>query len=318
LVVVGDKKMAVFDDLTEEKLFLFPHHIEWLNRIPVASKAKQEGVPITMEEPLKAECKHFIECVSETRPPKTDGREGLRVLQVLQASQKSLNEQGRKIRLGHASVPSETVLIDKERAEGYFVHESAYVDDQVEIGAGSKIWHFSHILSGSRIGKNCNIGQNVVIGPDVAIGDGCKIQNNVSVYKGVTLEDEVFCGPSMVFTNVYNPRSALKRMHELRPTLVKKGATIGANATILCGITIGRHAFIGTGAVVLKDVPDYALVVGNPANRKGWMCACGIQLDFKGDRAVCMACKRRYTKQGPEKIREERKETDDERAAVRS
>jgi len=192
-------------------------------------------------------------------------------------------------------------------AKIYFVHESAYVDEGVEIGVGTKVWHFSHILSGSRIGKNCNIGQNVVIGPDVTIGNGCKIQNNVSVYKGVTLEDEVFCGPSMVFTNVYNPRGAIRRMGELRPTLVKKGATIGANATIICGITIGNSAFIGTGTVVLTDVPDYALMVGNPAKQKGWMCACGIQLVFKGNRAKCMACKRKYKKLGPEKIIEEHK-----------
>jgi len=312
LVVVGDKKMAVFDDLSEEKLLLFPHRIEWLKRVPVASKAKAEVVPLTMEEPLKAECRHFIECVSETKSPKTDGREGFRVLQVLHASQKSLNENGRKISLNQLSVSSEITMNDEQRAKSYFVQESAYVDEGVEIGSGSKIWHFSHILSGSRIGRNCTIGQNVVIGPDATIGDGCKIQNNVSVYKGVTLEDEVFCGPSMVFTNVYNPRSALKRMHELRPTLVKKGATIGANATILCGVTIGRYAFIGTGAVVLKDVADYALVAGNPAKRKGWMCACGIQLDFKGDAAYCTACKRRYRKLEPEKIREEREGTDDE------
>ena len=187
----------------------------------------------------------------------------------------------------------------------YFVHESSYIDEPCEIGEGTKIWHFSHIMQNARVGKNCNIGQNVVIGPDVTIGNGCKIQNNVSVYKGVTLEDEVFCGPSMVFTNVYNPRGAIRRMGELRPTLVKKGATIGANATIICGITIGISAFIGTGTVVLTDVPDYALMVGNPAKQKGWMCACGIQLIFKGNRAKCMACKRKYKKLGPEKIVEE-------------
>jgi len=190
----------------------------------------------------------------------------------------------------------------EQKAKSYFVHESAYVDGGVEIGVGTKVWHFSHILSGSRIGKKCNIGQNVVIGPDVTIGNGCKIQNNVSVYKGVTLEDEVFCGPSMVFTNVYNPRGAIRRMGELRPTLVKKGATIGANATIICGITIGNSAFIGTGTVVLTDVPDYALMVGNPAKQKGWMCTCGIQLVFKGNSAKCMACKRKYKKIGAKKI----------------
>jgi len=315
LVVVGDKKMAVFDDLTDEKLLLFPHRIEWLRRIPVASKAKAEVVPIILEEPLKAECGHFIDCVSRGQPPKTDGREGLRVLQVLQASQRSLNENGHKVTLDQRLG---STMSSEPRAKSYSVHESAYVDEGVEIGAGSKIWHFSHILSGSRIGENCRIGQNVVIGPDAAVGSGCKIQNNVSVYKGVTLEDEVFCGPSMVFTNVYNPRSAITRMHELRPTLVKRGATIGANATILCGITIGRYAFIGTGAVVLEDVPDYALVVGNPAKRKGWMCACGVQLDFKTDVACCPSCKRTYTKQGPEKIIEKRKEVDDEGAVAGS
>ena len=311
LVVVGDKKMAVFDDLSEEKLALFPHEIQWLQRIPVAAKAEAEVVPVDMEEPLKAECVHFIECVTNARPPKTDGGEGLRVLQVLQASQESLNQNGRKINLDQTgvaiskrqeSVSSQAAMNFEQRAKSYFVHESSYVDEEVEIGAGTQIWHFSHILSGSRIGKNCNIGQNVVIGPDVAIGNGCKIQNNVSVYKGVTLEDGVFCGPSMVFTNVYNPRSAIRRMDELRPTLVERGASIGANATIICGITLGRYAFVGTGAVVLKDVPDYALMAGNPAKHKGWMCACGVQLSFKGTEAICGACSRKYKKVEPEKI----------------
>jgi UDP-2-acetamido-3-amino-2,3-dideoxy-glucuronate N-acetyltransferase len=303
LVVVGDKKMAVFDDVSEEKLRLYPHKIEWLHRIPVAAKADAEMVPLEMEEPLRAECQHFLDCATNGYVPNTDGREGLRVLQVLQASQASLNQEGFKIRLAHATrseipgleSPISATAVGREiSAVDYFVHESSYIDDGVEVGAGTKIWHFSHILSGSRIGENCNIGQNVVIGPEVTIGNGCKIQNNVSVYKGVTLEDEVFCGPSMVFTNVYNPRSAIRRMDELRPTLVKEGASIGANATVLCGITIGRYAFIGAGAVVLKDVPDYALVVGNPGKRKGWMCDCGVQIIFDKELGTCRGCSQRY------------------------
>ena len=172
-----------------------------------------------------------------------------------------------------------------------FVHETACLDDQVSLGGGTKIWHFTHILSGSVVGENCNIGQNVVIGPDVRIGKGCKIQNNVSVYKGVTLEDDVFCGPSMVFTNVFNPRAHIQRMDEARPTLVRQGATIGANATIVCGITVGRYALIGAGAVVPRDVPDFALIYGNPARQHGWVCACGEKLpkDLR-----CPACGKAY------------------------
>jgi UDP-2-acetamido-3-amino-2,3-dideoxy-glucuronate N-acetyltransferase len=191
-----------------------------------------------------------------------------------------------------SSVPSG---ISNAAAKNCFVHESAYLDPGVEIGESTKIWHFSHILSGSRIGKNCNIGQNVVIGPDVIIGNGCKIQNNVSIYKGVTLEDHVFCGPSMVFTNVYNPRSEIRKMDEIRPTLIKRGATIGANATIVCGITIGQYAFIGAGAVITKDIPDYALMVGNPARQIGWSCRCGERLS---DRFECVSCGRNFMKVG--------------------
>jgi UDP-2-acetamido-3-amino-2,3-dideoxy-glucuronate N-acetyltransferase len=176
----------------------------------------------------------------------------------------------------------------------YFSHGSSYADEGVEIGKGTKIWHFCHIIKGSRIGKDCKIGQNVVIGPDAAVGNNCKIQNNVSVYTGVTLEDDVFCGPSMVFTNVHNPRSAIPRMHELKGTLVKKGATIGANATVVCGHTIGRYAFIGAGAVVTKDVPDHALMVGNPARRIGWMCECGVRIGFEGEEGKCPACGSKY------------------------
>jgi UDP-2-acetamido-3-amino-2,3-dideoxy-glucuronate N-acetyltransferase len=166
------------------------------------------------------------------------------------------------------------------------------VDAPVSLGPGVKIWHFSHILPNSSIGENTNIGQNVVIGPDVAIGGNCKIQNNVSVYKGVTLEDGVFCGPSMVFTNIYNPRAELRKMDQVRPTLVKHGATLGANCTIVCGTTIGRYAFVGAGAVVTKNVPDHALVVGNPARQIGWACHCGERLTQDLD---CLSCGKTYT-----------------------
>ena len=175
----------------------------------------------------------------------------------------------------------------------YFAHPTAVIDEGCMICGGTRIWHFSHILSGSNIGENCNVGQNVAIGPDVTIGRNCKIQNNVSVYKGVTLEDGVFCAPSMVFTNIYNPRAEIRKMDQVRPTLIKRGATLGANCTIVCGTTIGRYAFIGAGAVVTKDVPDYALVVGNPANRIGWVCECGERL---GDDMKCDVCSKQYKK----------------------
>ena len=180
---------------------------------------------------------------------------------------------------------------------GFFVHESAYIDENVKIGKGTKIWHFSHILSNSTIGKNCNIGQNVVIGPDVTIGNQCKIQNNVSVFKGVTLEDGIFCGPSMVFTNIYNPRAEIVKMDQVRPTLIRHGTTLGANCTIICGITIGRYAFIGAGAVVNKDVQHHALVVGNPAKQIGYVCECGERLT---ENFECHVCERKYkeTKKG--------------------
>ena len=171
------------------------------------------------------------------------------------------------------------------------VHESAYVDDGAMIGAGSRLWHFVHILPDTVIGCDVSMGQNVMAGPRVRIGDGCKIQNNVSLYEGVELEQNVFCGPSCVFTNVINPRSAVNRKSEFKRTLVREGATIGANATILCGITVGAHAFIGAGAVVLKDVPDHALVVGNPARKIGWMSRAGERL---GHDLVCPADATRY------------------------
>jgi UDP-2-acetamido-3-amino-2,3-dideoxy-glucuronate N-acetyltransferase len=184
----------------------------------------------------------------------------------------------------------------------YFVHESSYVDEPCSIGPRTKIWHFSHIMKNSLIGADCNIGQNVVISPDVVIGNNVKIQNNVSVYTGCILEDDVFCGPSMVFTNVTNPRSHVIRKNEYKTTLVRKGASLGANCTVVCGTTIGQYAFVGAGSVVTRDVPDYALVYGNPARQRGWMCACGIALAFSGEdgrvQGKCTACGAEYVKSG--------------------
>ncbi len=186
---------------------------------------------------------------------------------------------------------------------GFFIHESSFVDDNVKIGEGTRIWHFSHILKNCTIGKNCVIGQNVSIGPNVSIGSNVKIQNNVSAYEGVTLEDDVFCGPSMVFTNVLNPRSHWSRKDEFKKTLVKKGASLGANSTVICGITIGRYAFIGAGALVNKDVPDFALIYGVPAQIQGWMCYCGIKLNLSNspsskETTKCDTCGRMYRKSG--------------------
>lgn len=183
----------------------------------------------------------------------------------------------------------------------YFLHESSYVDQPSDIGKGTKIWHFSHVMANSKIGRNCNIGQNVVISPDCVIGDNVKIQNNVSVYTGVTLEDDVFCGPSMVFTNVINPRSHIERKNEYKKTLVKRGATIGANATVICGHTLGQYCLIGAGTVVTRDVPDHALVVGNPGRLCGYVCSCGDKLDIGADlgglaNSTCRSCGKRYEK----------------------
>jgi UDP-2-acetamido-3-amino-2,3-dideoxy-glucuronate N-acetyltransferase len=182
-----------------------------------------------------------------------------------------------------------------------FVHESSYVDDGCEIGDGTKIWHFSHVMSRSKIGRGCNIGQNVVVSPEVVIGDNVKIQNNVSIYTGVVLEDDVFCGPSMVFTNVVNPRSHVSRKDEYRQTLVKRGASLGANCTVVCGHTVGAYAFVGAGSVVTKDIPDFALVVGNPARISGWMCRCGVKLAAGSQpppTASCASCGTKYRVNG--------------------
>ena len=274
LVIVGDRSMAVFDDTApQDKLLLFPHSIMWKDGMPIPDKKEAVVVDYEKTEPLREECAHFLQCVADGKTPLTDGREGLAVLEVLAACQQSMANDGQMVRMD----PKPT------QAPEYMLHPSAIIDHNVKIGKGTKVWHFSHILSGCTIGKKCNIGQNVVVGPDVTVGDGCKIQNNVSVYKGVTLEDNVFCGPSMVFTNVFNPRANISRMDQARPTLVREGATIGANATVVCGHTLGKYCFIGAGAVVTKDVPDHALMFGNPATIHGYVCECGERLTEKGD-----------------------------------
>ena len=176
----------------------------------------------------------------------------------------------------------------------YFVHESSYIDDGATIGAGTKIWHFCHVLSGAVIGERCNLGQNVVVMGGTRLGNNVKVQNNVSIYEGVTLEDDVFCGPSCVFTNVVNPRSHVSRKSEYQRTLVRRGATIGANATVVCGATLGEYSFIGAGAVVRGEVPAFALMVGVPARRVGWMCQCGVRLSLAGGEARCTACGASY------------------------
>jgi UDP-2-acetamido-3-amino-2,3-dideoxy-glucuronate N-acetyltransferase len=280
LVVVGSENMAVFDDVSNEKLLLYPHEIEWINRVPIPQMKDAIIVETEKKEPLKEECRHFLNCIESRKTPKTDAREGLRVLEILQASQASLEKNG------------ENVSINKK---SYYVHPSSFVDEPCSIGKDTKIWHFSHIMSGSEIGDNCNIGQNVMIASDVIIGNNVKVQNNVSVYTGVKVEEDAFLGPSIVFTNVINPRSFISRKNEFKETIVGKGATIGANATIICGNEIGKYALIGAGAVVTNDIPDYAIVYGNPARITGWICECGLKLDFYDNQAIC-SCKREYGK----------------------
>ena len=288
LVVVGSQGMAVFNDVEpEKKLVVVPQPIRWKHHMPVPEKGDEQVIAFEKSEPLRNECQHFLECVAAGLKPRTDGREGVAVLSILNACQQSLNMDGAVVRSGSSE-------LGLPQTGDYMVHPTAIVDEGCSIGQGTRVWHFAHVIKGSRIGDNYNLGQNVMVGPDVSVGNGVKIQNNVSVYKGVTLEDNVFCGPSMVFTNVYNPRAAIVRKDELRPTRVREGASLGANSTIVCGVTIGRYAFVGAGTVVNRDVPDYALVVGNPAVQKGWMCSCGVRLRFEGASAKCQACGHEY------------------------
>jgi UDP-2-acetamido-3-amino-2,3-dideoxy-glucuronate N-acetyltransferase len=301
LVIVGERGMVVFEDSAKspaDKLKHYAHTIDWQNGAPRAVKAAEEGgVPIPYGDgnPLKDECRHFLDSIAANSRPRTDGAEGLRVLSVLERASAAL------ARPAAAASSAPRVHPGARLAAGVTVHESAYVDDRASIGPGSKIWHFSHILGDVTIGAKCNIGQNVVIGPKVTIGDNVKIQNNVSVYEGVVLEDGVFCGPSCVFTNVNNPRAEIVRKSEYRPTPVRRGATIGANATIVCGHELGAYCFIAAGAVVATDVPAFALMAGVPARRIGWMSHAGAKL---GPDLICPETGRRYRETGTDNLEE--------------
>ena len=279
LVVVGDKAMAVFNDGEpwDRKLLVYPHKIDWKDGIPTPEKAEAEAVALEEGEPLRSECQHFLDSMAAGSAPRTDGAEGMRVLTVLERAEMDMSATRNAAGAG--------------RFPGAKVHETAVVDDGVAIGTGSKVWHFSHVLPGTTIGENVVVGQNASIGPDVTIGDNCKIQNNVSVYKGVTLADGVFCGPSCVFTNVLTPRAEVDRKDDFRETPVGRGATIGANATVVCGHTLGEYCMIAAGAVVTSDVPAHALMAGVPARRIGWVSHAGERL---GDDLVCPRDGRRY------------------------
>ena len=252
LVVIGDRGMAVFDDVGPDKLTIYRQAVEWKHGAPVLNPAEGEVVEVDMVEPLLLECEDFVKCIETRQQPKVSLSRALQALELLVACQKSMNENGKAV-----SIPM--------KVAGYYAHESAVIDEGALIGKGTCVWHFSHISEGAVIGENCVIGQNCYVGPNVKIGNGVKIQNNVSVYEGVTLEDDVFCGPACVFTNDKYPKAYKPNRDSWMQTLVKKGASIGANATILCGIKIGRYALVGAGAVVVKDVPFGKTVYGNPA-----------------------------------------------------
>lgn len=263
LVLIGEKGMAVFDDREplERKLAIFPVQLEWSEGAPVAPKTEPVYEELPQNEPLVNEMQHFVDCCERNETPRTDGEEGLRVLTVLnEATDQLMNLQG-----SAGTDPDDTAVVHPG------VHPTAVIDDGAVLGERTKVWHFSHVMGNTAIGSDCSLGQNVVAGPNVTIGNGVRIQNNVSVYEGVTIEDDVFCGPSMVFTNVVNPRAFVSRKDEFAPTLIKRGASLGANSTIVCGSTVGEYAFVAAGAVVTKDVPAYALMVGVPARRAGWV-----------------------------------------------
>jgi UDP-2-acetamido-3-amino-2,3-dideoxy-glucuronate N-acetyltransferase len=297
LTVVGSEGMAVFDDTKAwpEKLTLYRNYLSAAaDRQPTLVPTPAEPVPLDETEPLLAECAHFLEACRGQLRPRTDGHEAVRVLSVLDMAERSLNRNGELERSGAQT----------SGAQAYFAHETAVVAADAEVGAGTKVWHFSQVMPGAKIGARCNLGQNVNVAGGAVLGDGVKVQNNVSIYGGVHVEDDVFLGPSCVLTNVSNPRAALSRRGSYEPTRIRRGATIGANATIVCGITLGRHCFVAAGAVVVADVPDYALMMGNPARQRGWMSRHGQRLQAGPDGTlVCPQSGLRYRELEPGQLR---------------
>lgn len=284
LTVVGSEGMVVFDDTRPwaEKLIVFRRYLTWAEgQNPIPSKASSEAVIVPEAEPLRAECEHFVTCCRERKPPRTDGREGLRVLQVLQAAQKSLEGGGDAVCIESTGRYSVSTSDELSAGEGgtpgiqpdaeFQAHQTAIIDSPCEIGKGTKIWHFAHVSANAKIGEKCILGQNTFVAGGVVIGNNVKVQNNVAIYTGTIVHDDVFLGPSCVLTNVTNPRSQIVRHTLYEQTVIHRGATVGANATIVCGVELGRYCFVAAGAVVTKSVPDYALVAGNPARHKGWM-----------------------------------------------
>ncbi len=281
LVVVGSEKMAVFEDTAADKLVTYPHKVEWKNRVPTAVKAEAEIVPVDATEPLRSECLAFLDSLASRKPPVTDGPEGLRVLEVLDACQCSLSDGGRAVSItatGRRNAIDGTQSSVFGHRSSAYIHETARVDEGAAVGAGTKVWHFAHVMKGASIGDGCVLGQNVNVDSGVVIGNNVKIQNNVSVYTGAVIEDDVFLGPSCVLTNVSNPRSQVNRHTLYEKTVLRRGCTVGANATIVCGTTIGRYALVAAGSVITRDVPDYALVMGNPARRTAWISRHGQKL----------------------------------------
>jgi UDP-2-acetamido-3-amino-2,3-dideoxy-glucuronate N-acetyltransferase len=282
-VVVGDKAMLVFDDTRpDNKLMLYECGIDFIKGEPVKRTGAATAVDYEDQEPLRNELQHFVSCILSRQTPLTDAREGIAVLDVLHRAQEALEKS--------------QIELSRPQTTDYSAHPTAVIDAGAEIGAQTRIWHFSHVMSGAVIGPACSIGQNVFIASKVVVGRNVKIQNNVSLYEGVILDDDVFCGPSMVFTNVKNPRSAFPRnsAKDYLRTHVKKGATLGANCTIVCGTTIGENAFVAAGAVVKDDILPHALVAGVPAKQIGWMCQCGVRLQKSKQGLDCPECRRRY------------------------